>query len=138
MKRRSPELDFQKGVMRYLALALPRDCFVTAFPSEGGRGPDNFKRGARMKAAGLKPGVPDILIIAPLCRPIWLELKSATGRLTEIQKATISALERAQAFVAVCRTLDDVQAALETAGLELLARTQSRSAPLSSRQEARA
>jgi VRR-NUC domain len=58
------------------------------------------------------PGVPDIIIVHQ-GRAYAIELKTETGRLTEVQAEAIAALERAGAFTAVCRGLNDALRRLE-------------------------
>lgn len=103
------EDQLQQAVATYLSHVLPPDAFWTAVDKAGKRSP---LQGARLKARGLKSGIPDILV--------WhrgvgygIELKAAKGQLTDSQRATIPAMERAGVQVAVCRTVVDVHAALE-------------------------
>ncbi len=118
-RREDPELTLQKVVMRYLALALPKDAFMTAFPAEGGAG--GFRRGQRMKASGLVPGCPDIWIVWS-GRLFCIELKSDTGRVSDKQEACIAALSRAGVDTYICRSLDQVQLSLEHSKIPLRAR----------------
>jgi hypothetical protein len=118
MKRRSPELDIQKAVMAYLKIALPRDAFCTAFPAEGGAG--GFRRGQRMKAAGLVPGVPDIIIVWNGWA-FFLEVKTPVGRVSRKQALCHNLLVKAGAKVGVCRGIDDVDGMLECWGVPLRA-----------------
>lgn len=101
------ERDLQATAMQFLALALPPDAFVTAFPAGGG----GKVRGAMLKAMGLKPGFPDALIIWR-GRAFMIELKLPTGRVSKAQIETHIALGRAGAEVAVCRSLKEIQATL--------------------------
>lgn len=130
IRRKQPEQEFHKTVARFLNAALPPSCWWTTFPAGGG----GKARGGKLKAMGLKPGVADILILyrrpfeAMLAdrwavRVLWLELKTPKGRLSDGQEAFTEKMgEFIGVAVEVCRSLDDVQGALEHAGINLNAR----------------
>ena len=111
------ELQFQKSVKRYLDLALPPGTFWTHFPAGGG----GKARGAKLKAMGLVPGVPDILIIHD-GRACWIELKTKGGRVSADQIATGRQLELAGSQTYLARTLGEVADALDAFGIETKAR----------------
>lgn len=76
-------------------------------PNEGKR---SHKTGARMKAEGLKSGVPDICL--PVARGghhgLYIELKRVkNSRVTVAQMAWIEALTRQGYVAAVCRGADE-------------------------------
>lgn len=76
-------------------------------PNEGKR---SHKTGARMKAEGLKTGVPDICL--PVARGghhgLYIELKRVkNSRVTVAQMAWIEALTRQGYVAAVCRGADE-------------------------------
>lgn len=79
---------------------------------------------ARLKKQGLRPGVPDIVLI-PLSGPFrgqtcWIELKADAGRLTKEQAVVMEALRSTPHLRgAVCRTLPQVEDALINFGLDL-------------------
>jgi hypothetical protein len=117
-RRRAPEQVFHKQVAQYLSKALPKGFLWSTFPSGGG----GRIRGAQLKAMGLRAGMPDIAVFGLGARFIrgvdcfapsvlWLELKSKSGALSAVQKATIAQLKALGHDVAVCRTLDEVEAA---------------------------
>ena len=109
-RRNQPELDFHKTVAQYLDKALPESCWWSTFPSGGG----GKARGAKLKACGLKAGVPDIL---------WLELKAPKGSLSDAQEAFVERMERFETVaVATCKTLNDVYEALVGSGIRPSAR----------------
>ncbi len=103
------EHQLQRAVADYLDRALPADAFWTSIDSAG-RG---AIAGARMKRRGVRPGTADILVLCSrLC--IWIELKVGRGALTAAQKRFAKAALAAGHYVYVCRSVDDVQAALTT------------------------
>jgi hypothetical protein len=53
-------------------------------------------------------GMPDIMIIIR-GQAIFIEVKDAKGKLSEIQRQTIAELERHGALVIIARSLDDIQ-----------------------------
>ena len=121
-KRKAPEASFQIQVARYLSKALPEGYFWTTIPSGGG----GLVRGARLKAMGLRKGLPDMVIFGEYenmldwqnnlyCNHptvLWLELKAAKGSLSEDQKTVINELLNLGHRVEVVKTLDRVEAAL--------------------------
>jgi len=119
------EQKLQMAVADFLTLALPRpDAWFTAIPA----GAPGKLRGAIMKGMGYTPGTPDLLVIyrpiewhSSLPTVIWLELKSAGGRLSKAQKQCREDLVAAGCKWALCRTLDDVERALRRFGVPLRA-----------------
>lgn len=55
------------------------------------------------------PGVPDRIIITPIGRIIFVELKTETGRLAKIQRYTIGEMQKRGADVRVVKGLDAVK-----------------------------
>ena len=108
MKR--PEQQLQRTIAAYLRMMLPPDVFFTAFPAGGG----GKARGAQLKAMGLAPGVPDLMFIHN-GKTRWVELKSATGRVSDVQHETFCRLYTAGCGnVVVCKSLEDVIATLKS------------------------
>jgi hypothetical protein len=88
-------------------------------PNGGAR---NAVTGARMKAAGVKRGVPDLCLPAPRPRPdggtfhgLFIEMKRAsrTNHTTPAQRRWLDYLQGAGYQVAVCYGADEAIAALE-------------------------
>ncbi len=97
------EAQLHKSVCDLLAAVLTDRSFFTTFPADGA---------TRRGRIGLKRGVPDILIIHNgIAR--WIELKTATGKLSLDQRATIPTIERAGSAVFVCRSVEDVLESLD-------------------------
>jgi len=88
---------------RYPELAL-----LHAVPNGGLR---HIATAARMKAEGAKAGVPDICL--PVARGPWhglyVEMKTATGRLSEAQKRWLSALAKEGYRAEVARGFDEAR-----------------------------
>jgi len=88
-------------------------------PNEGKR--DRIT-GARLRAAGLKSGVPDILIFDPApnkpgTRGVAIELKrSKGGRVSEMQEAWLNRLSRRKWHTVVCRGYAETIKELEILG----------------------
>jgi len=79
----------------------------------GGKRPKG--EAGRLKAMGVRPGVPDLLL--PIPSGNWsglaVELKSPTGRLSPAQAAWLDRLEQAGYLVAVCRSIDQFKAVVD-------------------------
>ncbi len=120
-RRKTPEQALQRAVAEFLTLALPTpEAWFTTIPAGGG----GKVRGAILKGMGYKAGTPDMLVIYKwhACPDIlWLELKSANGKLSKAQEQCRNDLEAAGCKWALCRTLEDVERALKRFGVPLRA-----------------
>jgi hypothetical protein len=96
-------------VFVHLNIRKPSGVFAFAVPNGGAR---NAKTGARLKAEGVKPGVPDIALLINGA-PHFLELKTERGYLTQAQKRVREEIEAAGGQWAVAKGLDDALATLE-------------------------
>lgn len=85
-------------------LALPNDAVWTTMPAGGG----GKVRGAQLKAKGLKPGWPDILIVYR-GRLICIELKSLKGQRSPAQKLIHAQLSQAGALVYTAKSIEEVE-----------------------------
>lgn len=91
-------------VAEWLDLALvDPEAWWSSFPAGGG----GLIRGAQLKSRGLKPGVPDILIVYR-SNVYFIELKTKTGKLSQAQIDCHDDLTAAGARIATCRCLPDV------------------------------
>ena len=115
MKRTEQSLHI--SVAQYLILALdPKIPWTTI-----GHGGGGAVRGAILKAMGVKPGWPDIMIFV-LPRPIFLELKSKKGSTSPAQLAIHHLLRSRGAATYVCRSVEEVIDVLTLEGLPLRAK----------------
>ena len=121
MKRAQPEAQLHKAVAAYLRLALkPPTIWTTIGHGGGGK-----VRGAQLKAMGVMPGWPDIVIVHPdfaQCVLIGIELKSAKGKLSDEQIAIRTHFRHANAHYECCKSLNDVVVVLLRYGIHLHAR----------------
>lgn len=92
-------------------------------PNEGHgrRGKEGAIRGARLRAEGLKSGVPDVLIFDKNSRPgsvgLAIELKRQKGgRVSEDQKRWLEELEKRGWVCKVCKGFDEVHQILKELG----------------------
>jgi hypothetical protein len=90
---RNAEGRIQIAIVQWICHCAPQ---VLAFhPANGGwRTMAEF---ARFSAMGVLAGVPDIVIVGPGGRAYFLEVKSATGRLSDEQRDIMGALGRLRA-----------------------------------------
>jgi len=116
-RRGAPEERLQMAVVKFLAVALDGNSEFFAVPNGGKRG---FREAQRFKAAGVKAGVPDLIVIND-GRAIGIELKAGKTPLSEAQVRYHEMLRRARVPVTVCRSIEDVEAALRAAGVPLRA-----------------
>lgn len=116
----APEVGLHIAVAGLLGVALPGDAWWSTIGH--GWGKLTPQTAGILKAIGLKPGCPDIMII--WCgRTYFIELKRKKGgRVSDAQERAALAIGRAGASVAICRSVDEVVNALNAWGLPLRAR----------------
>ena len=104
------EADLHKSVSEFLDWMLLPPALYTTFPA----GWTAMRKGAagRLKAAGLKPGMPDLLVFFG-GKTIGLELK-ANAIVSKAQLELFPKLEAAGVSVHLCRDLDSVWYNLST------------------------
>jgi hypothetical protein len=103
------EAQIQRAVMDHLAWRGAPDAFVCHYPAGGFRRP---AEAAILKSIGTVAGVPDIIAIHR-GRVFALEIKTATGRVTDVQHTVHDRMRRAGAEVGVAYGLDEALAMLE-------------------------
>ena len=97
----STEAQVQKAIITYLQL---KGWLVAHIPN-GGRDAAHRRQMARQGAVN---GWPDLVAIDRQGQTLWVEVKTAKGRISPAQKAVISELEARGCQVLVARSLDDV------------------------------
>lgn len=113
------EDDLQITCARYLDTALTEGWRWWHTPNGGSR---RKGEAGKLRAMGVKPGVPDIIVAGPDRRMVAIELKSATGSMRKEQREFREWAEASGWAFYVCRSVDDVEIALDGAGVPLKAR----------------
>lgn len=108
-----PEQTLHRQVAQFLDMALPATAFFCHVPNGGKRGK---VEAAIFKSLGVKAGTPDLLIVWQ-GRCFWIELKSATGRLSNVQRGLLNRLRSAGCETAICRSLEHVMEQLDVWGI---------------------
>ena len=116
MKR--PEEALHRQVAAFLRLTLADGAWFCHPANGGARTP---AEAGILKAMGVRAGTPDLLIVHA-GRAIWIELKAQRGTVSAQQAGTMADLRAAGCPVYVCRSLDDVIAALHEAEVPTRAR----------------
>jgi hypothetical protein len=129
MRRGTPEADAQRAIVSALRIALPRDAIVHHCANEVTEaGPRGAKRQAILVGMGVHPGFADLLVISE-GRVLFLEVKSAKGRLRPEQDA-FREIVLAQGFGwALVRSVDDALGALADHGFTSRVQPARRPAP---------
>lgn len=110
-----PEELLQRSVVEYLDWAqLGKPWRYFHLPNGGLM---SRRRGGRLKKMGVKAGAPDLMIQRPGGRVVELELKSEKNYQTPAQKTWQKGSIRLGIPYYVCRSLSQVQEALEKEGL---------------------
>jgi hypothetical protein len=116
--RRQDEERLHRDVVKFLGWALPPDA-VFYHPANGGL--RSKKAADRLKGMGVVAGIPDLAIVHR-GRALFIELKTATGRLSPAQREMQRRLIYAGAAVCLCRSVAEVEASLLEAAVHLRAR----------------
>jgi hypothetical protein len=112
-QRIRPEDQIQRAVFDHLRVRGAPRVFAFHPANSGYRKPIEA---AVLKGLGVRAGVPDVIAIHE-GRCYGLELKAPGGRPSELQLATISAMESAGAICCIAEGLDRALAVLEVWGL---------------------
>jgi hypothetical protein len=93
---------------------LPPAIFTT-FPAGWGK----LTKGTagRLYASGLKKGMPDILVFDVMRKVIGIELKAGANSVSAAQRDMFAKLQGVGVRVYVCKSLEDVINALDSAGI---------------------
>lgn len=111
------EAQLHKAAAQYLDAVLPSRVLWTTIGHGGG----GKIRGAQLKAMGVKRGVPDIIICWDAGvyghRVMWIELKSAKGRVKPEQDEFMRRAMSMDHFAYVCRSITDIEGAIKNHGV---------------------
>ena len=106
---KSEEHLIQSSVIKWarvMSVRYPELDLLYAIPNGGAR---DVITGARLKAEGVKPGIPDLCL--PVARggfnAAYIEIKTETGRISDKQADVIAKLTRFGNKVAICRSAQD-------------------------------
>lgn len=116
------EERLQRAVVQHLMLCLPDDVVWYSVPNGGHR---SASQGARLKATGVRAGVPDLAFVLPNGRAAFIELKCEKdhlGRRTYLspeQKEFCGQIMKAGGLCALCRSVDEVESILIGWGVDL-------------------
>lgn len=112
---KTSEENEQIALFRWAEFAVnqhPELKLMYHIPNEGKR---SKITGARLKAAGLKSGVPDICL--PVARGgyigLYIEMKAGKNKPTDNQKKWLDALTREENFTAVCYGWEQAKEVIE-------------------------
>lgn len=105
------EDDIQKTVMQWVRLQ-GLGGVVFHIPNQGKR---SMRYGKQLKDMGMRPGVSDLFIARSSGKyhGAWIELKSATGRITPEQKHFLSDMQEEGYFTAICWSIEDAIATIK-------------------------
>lgn len=113
--RRQEESGLQRSVHQFLTVTLPSDAVHFAIPNGLMR---SRKAAARAQGEGVRAGIPDLCVIHR-GHPIFIELKSGRGVLSEVQRSMMRKLGYCGADVVCCRSLQCVEESLRELGVPL-------------------
>lgn len=105
------ELELHRSVAEFLDWILMPPALWTTIPA----GWTAMNRGAagRLKACGLKAGMPDIMVFYNGFS-IGIELKTDKGIVSATQREMFNKLQAAGVTVSICRSVDNVEQTLRT------------------------
>jgi hypothetical protein len=114
MADRNAEARIQASIVEWVRTFAP-GVLIFHIPNGGLR---SKVEAARLKWCGVLAGVPDLAVIAPGGRAHFLEVKTATGRLSEAQREIFGVLGRLGAPFMTVTGIDDVRRAFAGWGIE--------------------
>ena len=111
------ESQIHKGIVQWLNVALPPGSVVHHSPNEGRH---RIQYRVHQKQMGMFAGWPDLELFIPPAswrklsewQPVFLEVKTAKGRLSPNQKAAHKLLTGVGCIVEVVRRIEDTEEAL--------------------------
>jgi hypothetical protein len=104
------EHELHRDVAKHLRAVLSPPVIWTTL--DAGAGKMRGRTATQRKNRGVKPGWPDILIIAPGPNVLGIELKAKGGHHDANQIAVECAFHQCRAWYVLCRSVEEVQAAL--------------------------
>lgn len=116
MKNRQPESRLQRAIVDYLAKTGYRAVHVPNGSKLAGTPEQRARAGARLKADGMVPGWPDLLVYGAGGRIGHIEVKAEGSYQQDTQKACERWLKGRGHLYAVCRSIDDVDETLRQWG----------------------
>ena len=102
------------AIVDYLNAVLPESHLVVHLYNN----PRSAAAGAAAKRMGMLAGIPDLMIIRPLGRMMFIEVKKEGGRLSPEQTAFRLFCKQWGVPHAVCRSIEDVREYLDEWGVE--------------------
>jgi hypothetical protein len=111
--RQRPEAAVQIAIKNRLALY---GCVCVSIPNEGKR---SAIAGRAMKATGMMPGFPDLIVMQRPGRIAFLEVKAPKGRVSPAQERAHELLDRLGFHVAVVRSQDEAVEQLRAWGFSV-------------------
>lgn len=106
-----PEADVQVAIVAYLARVHPSILVSASLSGTALKG--GMLAMMRAKKAGHLTGLPDLCLICPKGKVIWIEVKSDKGVLSDAQRHIHGKLGGLGHSVFVCRSIDEVKEALK-------------------------
>ena len=106
-RKYSQEYSLQCQICAYLNLVLDKKVLWTSFPAGGG----GKIRGAMLKKSGLVAGWPDLQLLKDGVYH-GIEIKTEKGIISDAQKRMHKNIRQNGGKVAVCRSINDVEMAL--------------------------
>tara|TARA_R110000824_G_scaffold95471_2_gene229591 strand:- start:577 stop:942 length:366 start_codon:yes stop_codon:yes gene_type:complete len=112
------EAQIHKGIVEWLALALPPNSVVHHSPNEGRH---RVQYRVHQRQMGMFAGWPDLELFIPPAswrklsewQPVFLEVKTPKGRLSPNQKAAHKLLTGVGCIVEVVRSIEETEEALK-------------------------
>ena len=110
------EHSLQVSVLRYLSENAAPHIHWIAIPNAGRR---TMRSGVRLKAEGMTAGAPDLCILLPRGRVLWLELKTSKGAQSDAQKGFQARCLRLEHVYVLARSFEEAADTLQQCGAVL-------------------
>ena len=123
VKRSAPERTAQIAVKRWIELVVPGAIVAASKNETAAKSEDPMARARFYQARateGVVSGFPDLSVLLPGGRTLYIEMKSDVGRLSDAQRALHERLRAMGHCVGVARSIEDARAFLIGAGVALI------------------
>ena len=113
------ESKIQSAIVSYIRNVV-KDCMVIAIPNGARRTPSGYAANA---VAGLTPGAPDLVVVLPEGRVLWLEVKAPKGRVSENQVFVHERMNDLGHTIHIVRSIEEVRSIMDNLNIKTRERT---------------
>ena len=110
---RNEEAKIQAAIVQWCGSVAP-ECLIFAVPNGGLR---SKSEAALFKWTGVVAGIPDLIVLVPGGRALFLEVKTETGVVSDVQRQMMMTMQSLGFQTAVVRSIEDTTKAFAAWGI---------------------